>query len=254
MSRPHLFEFMDLYCIPQSLRDTQHDILDLALDHPALDYYNTVVRNIEQRLDRESTQSVVELGAGKAPLGQRLAMRCPPNRQLHIEVNDLHPPKDHYRALEQHFPGVLRAVQESVDLMRLPHYRSDQLLVLSASFHHIPPSKRSAVLKALSQYRVIIAEPIEWSVKSVAGNLFVILFSLLAPILQWNKRPGNARRVVWCWLIPVSPFLMVWDSFVSSMRCWTIREWKQELAKAGIALESVEFSRDHGMFISWDPS
>jgi hypothetical protein len=60
--------------------------------------------------------------------------------------------------------------------------------------------------------------------------------------LFWNQRPGNFRRILWCWLVPLATFIICWDGLVSCLRCWTDKEWKDQLA-AVIGKDRLVFTK-----------
>ena len=57
--------------------------------------------------------------------------------------------------------------------------------------------------------------------------------------------------MLWCWLIPLVPFISLWDGIVSCLRQWTEAEWRQGLA--GMVDESaLRISADpHRMCVIW---
>jgi hypothetical protein len=228
-----LFEFLDLPWIPASLRATVHDVLELCLGMPPREYYNWVANEVLSLAEQYRAESIVELGAGTAPITKALATAIGSQKELDgvsLRFSDLYPNIETYQALEQKFPGLVRGDRRSVDISRPVDYPPGSLLVLSAAFHHIPPPARMQVLKNLSGHRVAIFEPLRRNVASTCLSLMGFFPALTTPLRFWNHSPGNARRIFWCWLFPLAAFIIVWDGVVSCQRCWTGREWKQNLA------------------------
>jgi hypothetical protein len=224
-----LFEFLDLKWIPDSLRSTIHDALDSCLGRAPRRYYEWVADEILDLVELHPTGTIVELGAGTAPIARALAGTLEGRADISLRVSDLYPNRALYQSLEKMYPGLIRAELSPVDFSLPMDFSSGSLLVLSAAFHHLPPDARVDALKVLSVYRVAVFEPLRRSPASFCLSLFGFLPALGTPISFWNRRPGNFRRVFWCWLVPLATFIIVWDGLVSCLRCWTEQEWKDHL-------------------------
>jgi hypothetical protein len=225
-----LFEFMDLKWVPPSLRATIHDALDSCLGAAPRRYYEWVAREILELVKRDPTGTIVELGAGTAPITRALAGAIEGRGDISLLVSDLYPDRELYRALEEMYPGVVRAELGPTDFSRPMDFPQGSLLVLSAAFHHLPPAVRVDVLKVLSAYRVAVFEPLRRNPASLFLCLFGFVPAIRTPLLFWNQRPGNWRRVFWCWVMPLATLIIVWDGLVSCLRCWNEKEWKDHLA------------------------
>jgi hypothetical protein len=144
-----------------------------------------------------------------------------------LVVCDSLPDRAAYEALEKRYPGKVHARYDSVDFSQPLRWEPKTLLVLSGTFHHIPPAVRSNILNAMvhSADHVLVFEPLR---KTVLSTLFMfgsIVPALLLP-LWFLGRSGTLRRFLWCWLLPVAPLLFWWDGFVTCMRLWSDREWE----------------------------
>jgi hypothetical protein len=230
MSSLFLFEFMDLAWLPSTLRATIHDVLDCCLATPPRHYYEWVAREILNLVEDGSLNTVVELGAGTAPITRELAKHLSGHKGISLRVSDLYPNTALYQALEEKYPDLIQTDRRSVDFSRRMDFPPGSLLVLSGTFHHVPPAARPQALKALSAYRVAVFEPLRRNPASLFLSLLGFFPGLATPLRFWNQRPGNWRRVLWCWLVPLAPLMIVWDGIVSCLRYWTEKEWKEQLA------------------------
>jgi len=226
---PHLVEAMDAACLPASLHATLREILECGNSRPFRRYYEWVADAVARQVAADGLRTAVELGAGTAPISRLLA-RAPKLRGVQLVVCDAQPDDATYADLERQFPGRIEARKSPVDFCQPHAWPPDTLLYLSATFHHVPPALRREVLSSLtaSGRRVMVCEPLR---KNLASMLFVFLSivpALLLPI-RFFGRPGKLRRMLWCWLLPVAPILFVWDGFVSCLRMWTDRQWRDEL-------------------------
>jgi hypothetical protein len=226
MKFPHLFEFMDLPWLPDSLRDTMREILECGNTRPFRPYYGWVADEVLRYAREGGFQTIVELGAGTAPITRHMAID-PRSDGLSLVVCDSLPDRAAYEGLEKTYPGKVSARYDSVDFSQPMHWGPKTLLVLSGTFHHIPPAARLGVLNALagSADHVLVFEPLR---KTVLSTLFMFgsIFPALLLPLWFLGRAGRLRRLLWCWLLPVAPLLFWWDGFVTCMRLWSDREWE----------------------------
>jgi hypothetical protein len=225
---PHLFEFGDQTWLPGSLRATLFDILD-ACNSQYRDFYGWVADAVLNIVREEGITTVVELGAGRAPVTRALV--CDDRSGgLTLVPCDLVPDVDAYRELERLHPGTVVPRYESIDFTIPRAWPAKTLLVLTASLHHVPRPQRPAVVAALTanSARVAVFEPISFGLLSTLISLGSLLPALLLPITSWN-RAGRLRRLLWCWLIPAAPLMFLWDAVVGCLRQWSRREWETEL-------------------------
>jgi hypothetical protein len=225
----HLFEFMDQAWLPRSLRATLRDILECGNGRPFRRYYDWVVGETLRFAAIHQLSTIVELGAGTAPITRRLAEDAGSVGKT-LVVCDLNPDDVLYEELERKYPGRVAALRESVDFSMPRRWPEGTLLVLSATLHHIPSHQRPAVLAALlrSADAVLIFEPLRKTLTSAAFVLLALVPALLVPALHLH-RPGRWRRIFWCWLLPVAPWMFLWDGLVSCWRQWTCAHWMQAI-------------------------
>jgi hypothetical protein len=258
LEKPHsrrrdLFEFMDQDWVPTSLRATLREIVEVSLASPFRSYYARAAEKVLERVGRENIRQVVELGAGTAPLcreimRQRITGTAP--RHLRLVPCDIQPDHTAYRTLASHYPGTIEPIYAPVDFLEPLPFSRDALVVLSAAFHHVPRSMRRVVLERLAAYRVIICEPVAPSASAIAFMLLSIVPAVLTPAVLLRRRSGLARRMFWCWLVPLAPVLIVWDGIVSCVRCWSPGEWEENargVLPAGIETRQTSFDA----FVSW---
>jgi phospholipid N-methyltransferase len=251
MNTLHLFEFQDQNWIPPSLRRTLFEILDCC-NTTILPYNQWVSKNILQHATHKRFKHIVELGAGTAPITKLLAQDSRTDR-ISLIACDLKPAHDIYQELKQHYPGKVDAIATPVDFSKPYPWEASTLLVLSATFHHIPPLQRAKVLSALTQSAdgVMIFEPLRRTPLSIFLAVCTLIPALLLPILMILE-PGTLRRVFWCWLCPVGTVMFVWDSVVSSIRQWTAREWREALRQPlGSARLPTVKTGINSQFVTW---
>jgi hypothetical protein len=247
----NLFEFNDLPWIPGVFRET---LLDL------MEFCNRGFRSFNQwaagqALDyarRQRCRTIVELGAGSGPMTQLLAGRAE-KENICLVPCDLFPDLPGYRAMQQQHPGTVRPVFEPVDFSQPHDFGPSAAAVLVGTFHHIPQGLRSETLRALTQSarHVMVFEPLRNTLLSILLVFTAIFPALLLPFYRFGSA-GTLRRILWCWLIPVIPFMFLWDGVVSCLREWSPRRWKEELARVvGPGRQPEIRAWVHATAVSW---
>jgi hypothetical protein len=106
-----LFEFMDTAWVPSSLRATIHDVLESCLGPAPRRYYEWVAREI-LNLVEDGSDTIVELGAGNAPITRELAKALSGRKGISLRVSDLYPNRALYQTLEHEYPTLIKADRE----------------------------------------------------------------------------------------------------------------------------------------------
>jgi hypothetical protein len=245
----HLFEFQDQDWVPYSLRYTLFEALECC--NVILPYYQWVSKNILLRAVPEKFQQIVELGAGTAPITQRLAQDRRTN-DMQLITCDLKPAIEIYEDLEQQYPDKVKAITTPVDFSQPHAWESSTLLVLSATFHHIAPQERLKVLRVLTQSAagIMIFEPLRKTPISLLLAMLTIIPAVLLPLLLLTKS-GQLRRFFWCWLFPLAPLMFVWDSIVSTIRQWDQRQWRRAIEGEIKTREPMLKTSLNAQLVSW---
>lgn len=231
MRLPHLFEVMDQQWPPASLHATLREILECGNSRPFRPYYNWVAREVRELANKRGYTHLVELGAGTAPISRRLAEDSK-LKAARIIVCDDHPDRPTYEDLARRYPEKVEVRYEPVDFSESHPWPDRTLLVVSGSFHHIPPDARAGALENLTRSAagVMVCEPLRKAPLSMIFVFFSVFPALLLPLWFFN-RPGKLRRFLWCWLLPVAPVIFWWDGLVSCLRMWTDNEWRANLER-----------------------
>jgi hypothetical protein len=234
-NQPHLFEFMDLDWLPVSLRRTIRETLECAFSRLFRGYYAWVAEEVLKEATGSRYTTLVELGAGPAPITRLLANEAK-TEGLRLVPCDINPDQPVYEELEKRYPGKVVPRYDNVDLSKPHSWGQGALLFLSASFHHIPPRDRCAVIEQLTESaeRVMVFEPLRRTFRSMLLALTSFVPALVTPLWLF-RRPGRLGRFFWCWLLPVAPLLISWDGVVSCLRMWSESNWK-------VALQNVRKS------------
>ena len=118
----HLFEFMDQGWLPGSLRGTLREILQCACSMPFRSYYDWVSSEVLRIARERQCRTVVELGAGTAPVTQRMAALSDADG-LQFIVCDMNPDQEAYRSLASEYPSVHPCIAPIDFTITMPGYR-----------------------------------------------------------------------------------------------------------------------------------
>ncbi len=229
MKSVNLYQFNADPRVPRPLRQTLLETFEFC-NTVVRPYYKKVADAALEYAGQKRLTTIVELGAGHAPLTQ-LMVNDPRAKDMRFVVCDLIPAVAQYRELEQRYPGRVQTLSESVDFSQPRAWGPQTLLVLCSAIHHIPTESRAALIKTLSDSAggVLVYVPIRKTWLSLLMSVFVVFPALALPIVSFAK-PGKLRRFLWCWLLPAVPLMAWWDGLGGSLRQWEDREWREAFA------------------------
>lgn len=236
----YLFEFCDQAWIPGGARECLYEIMDAC--NSGVRSFNGQVAETAIKLAREEGYDrIVELGAGRAPVTTRLASDEQLG-ELKLVPCDIVPNETVYRALAERYPDNVFPIYDPVDITRpQSELFRESVLVMAGMMHHIPFALRPAILEALSHSRSRIAmfEPLRRTLLSMLLATLSFFPAILLPI-TFFRRPGKLRRLLWCWLIPIVPYMFIWDGVVSCLRQWKQAEWQAEFDKIADSTQDLQ--------------
>ncbi|MEK6247161.1 MAG: hypothetical protein N2C12_03220 [Planctomycetales bacterium] len=229
------FQFNACPNTPAPLHRTEMEIIEYC-NSQYRSYYEHAAKSVFEFARSKGLTTVVELGAGSAPI-TRAMLRDSRSEGMKFIVSDLIPDTSGFGKLEEQYPEQVTAIYESVDFTQPRDWGDNALLVLSAAFHHISHKDRAKVFETMSESAcgMLIFGTVRRTWWCLFSAMLAIVPSLMLPI-GYMKRPGRLRRLLWCWLIPLAPFMMIWDGVGGCLRHWTRTEWEQ-------AHQSVNISR-----------
>ncbi|KAJ4393634.1 hypothetical protein N0V93_002847 [Gnomoniopsis smithogilvyi] len=175
-------------------------------------------------------------------------------KPVHFVLTDLHPhipnwslaaadsPQIHYapRSIDASAspPDLLSTVEPPLPPSSSP---AKTFRTFNLAFHHLPTPLASSVLadtlSTSSGFAIF-----ELQDRHLKSFLAVCLLGLgvlaFAPYFAWRWRsPGT---LFWCWVVPVLPFVLVWDGWMSSVRTRTVEEITEMMASCGAESELVK--------------
>lgn len=216
--RIQFFEIGDLPACPRVVRDAFTDYLQCAQD--VFRPYAAIAPLLAQALKRSGARRIVDLCAGGAGSWAHLlpalhAQAGPVS--LHLTDKFVNQPA--FRAAQAHAPEAITWSSDSIDATHVPEALTGFRTLFSA-FHHFPPEAARALLADAVQrgQGIGVFEFTKRSPRGLTRNLALFPLSLL---WAFTLRPFRLSRWLLTWLVPIMPFVVLFEGVVSCLRTYT---------------------------------
>ena len=220
--RLHLVEFTDMPGLPRPLRRWLGDYLRGIVTLTCL--FEPAAPHIAGLLRATGGDQVVDLCSGAGGPWPALArpVEAALGRPVKVLLTDLHPDGDTWAWLEASDAAGVSGHPGSVPADDVPAALRGVRTVFDG-LHHLQPHAARAVLADAARHGVplLAAEAVERSALGLAGVL-------LSPVLVWAVtpflRPLSLSRLLFTYLLPLVPLMVLWDGIVSVLRCYRPEE------------------------------
>ncbi len=247
MKRFQVFEIEDQAWLPNSIRDALTDYLQFVTDRTQP--YAPILAQLENALEQTHARQIIDLCSGGA--GPWLSLH-PAVRQadsLKVLLTDKFPNVEAFRRAAALSDGAIEFTVESVDATNVP----EEMLgfrTLFSSFHHFRSEQARAILSdAVRKNRGIGV--FEATHRSALAILLMFITPFLALIFTPFIRPFRLSRLFWTYLVPVVPFIILFDAIVSCLRTYTPAELETLSAEASLGTQyQWEIGEQRG---EWQP-
>jgi hypothetical protein len=227
MTRIHLFEFEDQQWFPGFLRKYVTDFLYFLSLKAGV--FKKIIPMIDEMIGKTQTDTLVDLGSGSGGglkgLYPDLKNKIP---SLKIILTDFYPNLQTVKEINKSGTGITYA-NESVDARNVPE-NFKGLRTMFLSFHHFRPAEARVILQNAVDRKsgLLIFESQERSFPSILA-MFLSPLSVLftTPFI----RPFSAGRLLFTYLIPIVPLIVMWDGIVSSLRTYSLEEMNELVNK-----------------------
>jgi hypothetical protein len=228
MRRVHFIEIHDQPWFPASLRDQVTDALQFGLSLSK--FYAPIVPLLQSELDSSGCRTIVDLCSGGGgpwlALSRKVKGRSHPIRIL---LTDKYPNLGAYQNVSADSGNQIIFFPGPVDARKVPR-ELEGLRTMFTSFHHFPPSEARAILQnAVDAGQCIGVYEITRRAPSTITLMFpwVLMLFLLTPWI----RPFRWSRLLWTYLIPVIPLVLMFDGVMSCLRTYRPDELKEIVGK-----------------------
>jgi hypothetical protein len=228
LRRFHLFEIHDQPWCPKIVRDGLTDYLSQS--ETDRQTYTPVLPLIVASANQASASQVIDLcSGGGGPWIHWLASGASPSIRCVI-LTDKFP---NTKSAGKQLPAGLEYSQQSVDATAVPPALKG-FRTLFTSFHHFSPEPAQAILRDASGQR----QPIgifEFTHRGVPALLIMLLSIVSVWITVPRIRPVKLSTLLLTYLLPVIPFVVMFDGVVSCLRTYTPEELLAMAKKSGSA-------------------
>ncbi len=231
MRRIQFIEIHERPWLPSSLRDDITDTLQFGLN--LFHAYAPIAPLLQRAIDStgngtSSGRSIVDLCSGGGgpwfDLSRKLQSRTPEGAPapLQIWLTDQYPnlrALHNARAESEH---QITFYQDPVDAMKVPGELTG-FRTMFTSFHHFLPEDARAIL----QNAVDAGESIgifEVTRRAPSTICMVIAFDLILSVCTPWVRPFRWSRLFFTYLVPIIPFVLLFDGVVSCLRTYQPQE------------------------------
>jgi hypothetical protein len=248
MRRVQFIELHEQSWFPSSLRDDVTDAMQFGFNllrayAPIAPLLQSVIdstgnrTNTGQSSTRQSsaTHSIVDMcsGGGGPWLDLAGQLRCPDalgdSAGLQVWLTDKYPNLEAFRSVSASSHHHITFYPEPVDAMKVPSDLKG-LRTMFTSFHHFPPEDARAIL----QNAVDAGESIGIfeATKRAPLTIGLIFAGILLLFLHTPRiRPFRWSRLLWTYLIPVIPLVLLFDGVVSCLRTYRPQELREIVEK-----------------------
>jgi hypothetical protein len=227
MRRVQLIEIHDQPWFPSFLRDQVTDDLQILLNIGKP--YGDILPQLREGIERAGADRVLDLCSGAGGPWPWLADALERGGlSIRIELSDKYP-NAQARQRVQRNSAKLRYCEKAVDATRVPR-ELNGFRTLFTSFHHFAPEQAREILGdaiANGQGIGVFEIPGRRPLTLLLLPLVPIADVLVVPFMRPRPLGLAAWGLVWRWLIPIVPLVLLFDGIVSCLRVYSPRELRE---------------------------
>lgn len=248
MPRLQLVELEDLPWFPSPVRDAATGYLQLVID--VSDPYAPAAPELVAAIRRSGATRLVDLCSGGGGPWRRLKGELEAaGLDLPVVLTDKFPNPGAAEAVRANgAAGAITLHAQPVDATQVPPALGDFRTMFSA-FHHFPPHSARAVLDDVVRNGVPIAI-FEATKRNPTCFLFMFLAPVMTLLLMPRVRPFRWTNLLFTYVIPLVPLMVLWDGLVSCLRTYDVGELR---ALADSVPGSERFEWDIGELAGKNP-
>jgi len=224
MARLQLFEWEDQPWLPRALRDFITDHLQDTFSVPATQpLREAVVDILAPPLQRSGETNIIDVcsGGGGPLIAVMPTLAARLGTKVTAKLTDLFPNVDAFAAIERDTGGTVTGERTSISAFDVPKDLGCFQTIFTALHHFAPESAKKVLADAAAKRRtIVVIEPFNRKalVPTAIGGFLLGIFR--TPFLGRM----TLARFLWTYPIPIAPFILSWDGFVSCLRAYTTDE------------------------------
>jgi hypothetical protein len=246
MRRVQFIELHEQPWFPRSVRDEITDALQFGLN--LLTVYAPIAPMLQSAIDSTQSRSIVDMcSGGGGPWLDLSRKRRGDVQVLRISLTDKYPNLRAFQNFRAASENQITFHPDSVDAMKVPHELKG-FRTMFTSFHHFPPEEARAILQnAVDASQSIGVFEITRRALSTISLMFpwALLLFVFTPLI----RPFRWSRLLWTYVVPIIPFVLLFDGVVSCLRTYRPQELRgiiEQLTATEYRWQVGEYSRARG--------
>jgi hypothetical protein len=240
MRRLHLIELHEQSWFPAFLRNEVTDTLQCAMNFSKA--YSSVGPLLQSGLDATRSATIVDMCSGGGGPWLDLSPRLQQNghASLQILLTDKYPNLDAFQSASAASQNHIAFHKAPVDATNVPSELRG-FRTMFTSFHHFEPENARAVLQNAvdSNQGIGIFEVTRRAPSAIA---LMFLWALLPFLFTPWIRPFRWSRLLCTYVLPVIPFVLLFDGVISCLRSYRPNELREIIAK----LTATEYQWEMG--------
>jgi hypothetical protein len=238
MRRLQFIELHEQPWFPASVRADVTDALQFGFN--LLHAYDPIAPLLQSVIDStgngtNTTQSIVDMCSGGGgpwlDLVRNLRSReaAVDSADVQVWLTDKYPNLEAFESVSASSNHHIHFYPEPVDAMKVPRALKG-LRTMFTSFHHFPPDDARAIL----QNAVDAGESIGIfeATKRAPSTIGLIFAGVLLMFVHTPRiRPFRWSRLLWTYLIPIIPLVLLFDGVVSCLRTYRPQELREMVEK-----------------------
>jgi hypothetical protein len=229
----HRIQFIELHeqpWFPAFLRNDITDTLQRALNLSKA--YASIVPLLQRALKSAGNPSIVDLCSGGGGPWLNLSRKLQGELgHIHVSLTDKYPNHAAFEDAQTRTQVAISFCQDSVDARNVPP-ELNGFRTIFTSFHHFPPDEARKIIQNTIDARQGIGI-FEITRRTALAIVLVILWSLAPFVLTPFVRPFRWSRLVFTYLVPAIPFVLLFDGIVSCLRTYRPGELRELVGKLG---------------------
>jgi len=222
MKRWHLFELGDQNWFPDPLRGLLMDLLQYQLTLWGV--YKLVLPELKELLQKTNSNHIIDLCSGSGgALPQIQEALAQEGHPVSITLTDKYPNIEAFRKIRQLSHNLIDYRSEPVDAISVPG-DLDGIRTLFTSFHHFKPATARKILQNAADNRAVMGI-FEFTERKLSNVIKIVLVSPILVLCETPfVRPFKWSRLFWTYVIPLVPFIYLWDAMVSHLRTYSTQD------------------------------
>ena len=216
------FEFHDQKWFPKYLRDGVTDALQFILSLGGI--YRPITPLLNEAVEVTGAERIVDLcsGGGGPWLWLHRLLRASNGRNIQVCLTDKYPNITAFENARRKTGDRITFYPGFVDAAALPRDLSGFRTIFT-SFHHFTPDESVAILQNAADDGQGIGV-FEAAKRDPLTILLTMVMPLAGFLTALFARPFRASRIFWTYVIPVIPFVLVFDGVISCLRAYSKKE------------------------------